>query len=66
MTESQMAKIWDRYYKADQSRKVAKFGESGIGLSIVYQLLKLHKADVNVSSEPGVGTTFTLTFKGQE
>ncbi len=34
----------------------------GLGLSIVFQILKLHRAEVAVDSEVGVGTTFCLTF----
>ena len=54
--------MWERYYKADPSRKVAKYGESGIGMAIVHQLLQLHHAKVCVDSAPGKGTTFTLLF----
>ena len=51
--------------KADPSRKVAKYGESGIGMAIVHQLLQLHHAKVCVDSAPGKGTTFTLLFPGE-
>ena len=62
MSEEQLKKIWDRYYKADPSRKNKKFGESGLGLSIVEQLVKLHKGQIQVESELGKGTTFIISL----
>lgn len=62
MTEDQIKNIWDRYYKADISRTNTKYGESGLGLSIVQQLAEMHKAKLEVESEPEKGTTFTIEF----
>ena len=33
MTDEEVSNMWERYYKADPSRKVAKYGESGIGMA---------------------------------
>lgn len=62
MTAEELENIWDRYYKADASRKNTKYGESGLGLPIVKQLVELHEGQINVESEPGTGTTFNLVF----
>ena len=62
MTEEDLVNIWDRYYKADPSRKNRKFGESGLGLPIVQQLVLLHNGRIDVTSEVGKGTTFTIHF----
>lgn len=62
MTAEEIKNIWERYYKADISRKNTKYGESGLGLAIVQQLVNLHGASVEVESLPGEGTTFTLSF----
>ena len=35
---------------------------SGLGLSMSYSIVRRHGGDVRVESEPGHGTTFTLTF----
>lgn len=37
-----------------------KVNKSGIGLSLSQQIMKLHKGRIDVTSEPGRGTTFTL------
>ena len=66
MTEDQVKNVWDRYYKADPSRKNTKFGESGLGLSIVDQLVKLHGGTIKVESEVDKGTTFTISFPDQQ
>ena len=65
MTDEEINNMWERYYKADPSRKVAKYGESGIGMAVVHQLLQLHHAKACVDSAPGKGTTFTLLFPGE-
>lgn len=65
ISEEDLKNIWDRYYKSDPSRKNTKYGESGLGLSIVDQLVRLHKGSIKVDSELGVGTTFSVTFPDQ-
>lgn len=62
MTESQTAKIFERFYKADRSRMNTKYGESGIGMALVKELVQLHNGTINVESTPHKGTTFTLFF----
>lgn len=62
MTEEELANIWERFYKADESRKSSAYGESGLGLAIVQELLHAHGAQVEVESEPGQGTRFILNF----
>ena len=65
MSQEQLDNIWERYYKADQSRARTK-GESGLGLAIVHQLIQQHKGKIKVTSTEGEGTTFTLFFPDQK
>lgn len=65
MTEEQQKNIWQRFYKADPSRMGTKYGESGIGLSLVRQIIKMHNGKISVHSKPNVGTTFTIFFPDQ-
>lgn len=53
--------IWDRFYKEDRSRGKDKKG-TGIGLSIVKEIIKAHEERIDVLSQPGKGTTFTFTL----
>ena len=58
MTEDQLSKMWQRYYKVDPSR--AKRGESGLGMAIVQQLVSANHGEIKVSSKLGIGTTFEI------
>lgn len=49
--------VWERYYKASSNMVRATEG-SGLGLSIVKEILTLHKANFGVDSTVGKGTTF--------
>ena len=51
------ALIWDRYYKSSSSHHRMQVG-SGIGLSIVKNILLLHKTNFGIISKPGKGSTF--------
>ncbi|AYW48245.1 two-component sensor histidine kinase [Tetragenococcus osmophilus] len=62
MTEDQVNNIFERYYKIDPSRKNKKFGESGLGLPIVQQLVHMHKGKIEVHSQPNEGTSFVITL----
>ncbi len=49
--------VWERYYRAS-SNMVRPAEGSGLGLSIVKEILTLHKVDFGVESSEGKGTTF--------
>lgn len=49
--------VWDRYYKSSSSHHRMQVG-TGIGLSIVKNILLLHKTNFGIISEPGNGSTF--------
>lgn len=53
-------KIWSRFYKAILSRTTNPYGEFGLGLSIVKQLVTMHNGTIQVTSETGNGTKFTI------
>ncbi|HDX9578560.1 TPA: HAMP domain-containing histidine kinase [Bacillus pseudomycoides] len=61
MKQEEVAAIWSRFYKADASR-TNSYGEFGLGLSIVKELVKLHDGTIEVTSEQGKGTTFIIRF----
>lgn len=50
-------KIWDRLYRGDKSRSQRGLG---LGLSLVKAIVGAHRGHVEVSSEPGVGSVFSV------
>ncbi|CZQ82272.1 sensor histidine kinase [Trichococcus ilyis] len=54
--------IFERFYKNDKSRTYSKQKGTGIGLSIVKTVVEAHDGEIEVHSEPGVGTTFLIRF----
>ena len=58
---SALGKIWERFYKVDKSHSRHIPG-TGLGLAIAKEIIRIHKAKVQVQSEVGKGTTFMITF----
>ena len=54
--------IWDRYYKTEKSHKRNVLG-SGIGLSIVKAIFKLHNARYGVETQKDEGSTFWFELR---
>ncbi len=55
-------KIWQRFYQVDASRTSNEHGSMGLGLSMVKQIARLHRASIELESVPDVGSLFTITF----
>ncbi|MGN1400831.1 MAG: ATP-binding protein [Bacillus sp. (in: firmicutes)] len=56
----EVEKIWQRFYKAEISRTNNSYGEFGLGLSIVKQLVTMHNGRIEVESQKETGTKFTI------
>ena len=56
-----LKRIFDRFYQAEPSR-VRKGEGAGLGLSIARWIVDAHGGKITVTSEVGVGTTFTVTL----
>ena len=54
-------RVFERFYRVDKSHS-KEIGGTGLGLSIVKHGAQHHGAKVKLDSEPGKGTTITLTF----
>jgi signal transduction histidine kinase/ligand-binding sensor domain-containing protein/DNA-binding response OmpR family regulator len=54
-------KIFDRFYQVNNLNK-DYYGTTGIGLEVVKEFVELHKGKIDVESELGEGTKFTVTF----
>ena len=62
LSPTDQERIFERFFRADPSRQRSVGEGSGLGLSIVDAIMKLHGGSVSVESELGRGATFTLTF----
>jgi len=58
--EDKLDKIFDKFYRADESRGI--YMGSGLGLSLVKAVLDRHSAEIKVFSKENEGTTFEITF----
>lgn len=54
-------KIFDRFFRTDEARAHTKKG-TGLGLAICSWIAEVHKGRINVQSELGRGSTFTVTL----
>ena len=63
MTPDQLAHVCERFYRADTSGKIPG---TGLGMSIVKEIVELHGGELDLASKVGAGTTVTLWLPGAE
>lgn len=61
MREDECKKIFDRFYRADESRN-SQNGGYGIGLSIAKGIIEQHHGEIEVTSQLNTSTIFTITL----
>jgi heavy metal sensor kinase len=59
IAEADLPHIFERFYRGDQARARAN-GRSGLGLAICKAIVDAHGGSIEVSTQPGVGTAFTV------
>jgi two-component system OmpR family sensor kinase len=58
--QEELPHIFERFYRVDRSRKRTERGGAGLGLSIAYWITRSHDGRLEVASEVGKGTTFSV------
>lgn len=59
IASEELPRIFERFYRGDASRSEAG---AGLGLSLAKAIARAHGGDITVTSQPGRGSTFTVTF----
>ncbi|MEY4751943.1 MAG: hypothetical protein RIQ60_4157 [Pseudomonadota bacterium] len=62
MTEAELQRVFEPFTQADGSR-TRRYGGSGLGLTIAHRFAELMGGGIQVSSQPSVGSVFTVTVQ---
>lgn len=57
-----LPRVFDKFYRSADREAVARGGH-GLGLYLARQIVELHQGQIEVTSQPGQGTRFTLSFR---
>lgn len=64
IAQEHIPRLTERFYRVDRSRS-RETGGTGLGLAIVKHVAQRHGAELSIDSQPGRGSTFSLTFPPQ-
>jgi len=59
ISEADMPRVFDRFYRAEKSRTTPG---SGLGLSLALAIVRAHGGDISIKSSEGNGSEFTITL----
>lgn len=64
MPQSELRKVVQPFYMLDKSR-TRKHGGAGLGLALCVEIVRLHKSEMHIESEPGKGTQVSFEMEVQ-
>lgn len=59
IAKQEIAKIFEPFYRSDQTRQISGYG---IGLPLVKRIVDIHQGTIEVESQIGIGSNFTVTL----
>lgn len=60
--ESDQPRLFDRFYRVDEARTQQDDTGTGLGLSLVQEIISAHHGTIDLKSTPGTGTTVTVSL----
>jgi len=57
--EEDLNKVFDEFYRSENAKRLIAFG-TGLGLSLVQQIIRNYQGEITVKSEVGSGTTYSI------
>ncbi|HYE57070.1 MAG TPA: ATP-binding protein [Rhodothermales bacterium] len=65
IADEELPQLYHRFFRSHAARRMRPEG-TGIGLPVVAAIARLHGAEIDVRSAPGAGTTFVVSFPGND
>lgn len=60
MTQEEIQKVFEPFFRSQRAEDIS--GGLGLGLSMSSGIIRLHKGEINIESEPGKGSLFTIVL----
>lgn len=60
----QLPHIFERFYQVKDASQIPRRKGTGLGLTLVKEIIEAHRGEVSVDSTPGQGTTFRIVLPG--
>ena len=62
ISEESLSKVFDKFYRVTDNEKIQEINGSGLGLSLVKEIIELHNGSIWVKSEINRGSTFSFSI----